>query len=139
MTKQEFIQEAALRLINALTEYTMQEVAMYAKQLADEVYGKEKEEPEIPYSDEPISNLIREIDRIDEEQKKIHNEFSRWKYTKKGHAKIAQHACERENINSIAELLAFGRYHFLGIHNVGPMVVNSIDEALENLYNIKSW
>lgn len=143
MTRQEFIQEAALRLISAMNEYTITEVASWAKELAKEIYGEEEEEPEIPYSNEPISAVIKEIDRMDCEERDANNAKlplgTPWRYNKRGHARIAQTACERESILTVAGLLAFGRSDFLGIYNIGPKVIKSVDKALENLYNIQKW
>ena len=143
MTKNEFIQEAALRLLNSRIAFTTKETAEYARALADQIYGEDEEEPVIPYSNEPISNLIREIDRMDEEEKAARNEQlspgTRWRYNKKGHARIAQTACESESIETVAGLLAFGRYNFLHLYNMGPIVIASVDKALMNLYNIKTW
>ena len=68
MTKQEFIQEAALRVIGSPSA-TPQAITDFAMELADRIYGEDEPEPEIPYSDEPISNLIREIDRMDIEER----------------------------------------------------------------------
>ena len=144
MTKQEFIQEAALRLIGSHSA-TPQGITDFAMELADRIYGEDEPEPEIPYSDEPISNLIREIDRMDIEERDRKKAEARsqghyrWSYSKKGHAKIVETACRRVSIKTVADLLAFGKYNFLGIHNMGPLATASVDKALENLYNIKSW
>lgn len=143
MTRQEFIQEAALRILGSHFAYTMKEIAENARSLADEIYGEEEEEPEIPYSNEPISAVIKEIDRMDCEEREAKNMKlplgTPWRYNKRGHARIAQTACERESILTVAGLLAFGRSDFLGIYNIGPKVIKSVDKALENLYNIQKW
>lgn len=143
MTKQEFIQEAALRMLASQFAYTMKEIAEHVRNLANEIYGEDEKEPEIPYSNEPISAVINEIDRMDCEERDANNAQlspnTPWRYNKKGHAMIAQTACKRESIETVAGLLAFGRRNFLGMYNIGPKVASSVDKALENLYNITKW
>lgn len=134
-----------MRLITAKPDKLMCEIAELAENLANCVYGEEEEEQQIPYSDEPISNLIREIDRMDIEMRDRKTAEARsqghyrWSFSKKGHAKIVETACNRVSIKTVADLLAFGKYNFLGIRNMGPLATASVDKALLNLYNIKSW
>jgi hypothetical protein len=143
MTKNEFIHEAAIRMAVSRPDADVMAIAARARDLANELFGVEEQEQVIPYSNEPISNLIREIDRMDEEEKAARNEQlspgTRWRYNKKGHARIAQTACESESIETVAGLLAFGRYQFLKLYHIGPRVIASVDKALMNLYNIKTW
>lgn len=76
MTKEEFIQKAALIILEKHNgEFLGIDVVVgYSKELADAVYGEEKKSEEddekfssTSYDDELISNVINEIDRIDEE------------------------------------------------------------------------
>jgi hypothetical protein len=143
MTKNEFIHEAAIRMAVSRPDADVMAIAARARDLANELFGVDEQEHFIPYSNEPISNLIREIDRMDEEEKAARNAQlspgTRWRYSKKGHARITQTACDSESIETVAGLLAFGRYNFLHLYNMGPIVIASVDKALMNLYNIKTW
>ena len=145
MTKNDFMLEVALRLITARPDLSMGEIADLASDLAGEFFHEEDQpEPETPYINEPISVVIKEIDRIDIEERDKKNEDARalghrWSYSKCGHAAIVRTACNRESIETVAGLLAFGRDNFLGIYNVGKKVLVSVDKALENLYDIKNW
>lgn len=152
MTKQEFIQEAALRLIGAArySEITYIEIADAARCLADEIYGTDDEqEPEnhtgVP-SNEPISNLIREIDRIDMEEKlRLKEEYKvkypHWNYKPKnsGYAERVRKQCIVLGFKYVQNLIDYSRVEFRKQHTMGEKTVGKVDKALLNLYNITVW
>lgn len=43
------------------------------------------------------------------------------------------------NINTIGDLMRISRKEFKKFYNIGQKTVKRIDEALEELYNIKGW
>ena len=43
------------------------------------------------------------------------------------------------NITTVGELLRIGSHDFRKVRNIGNGAISRIDEALEELYNIKSW
>lgn len=150
MTRQEFIQEAALRLISVLPEQPMDYIAISAKELADQLFHDEEEpqEPEVLTGipdKEPIGNLLREIDRIDEEicyqKREQYKECkARNKPQKNGYAERVRGVCHYDiDITYVADLINYGRSSFKKKRNIGEKCCVIIDKALENLYDIKAW
>ena len=76
MTKNEFIQEAALRILARDSQSSMISIADYAAELAEEVWKRfgdepQAEEPEVLTgfpSDDTIQVVAREIARIEKEE-----------------------------------------------------------------------
>ena len=149
MTKFEFIQEAALRLVTAWAEFTTESVATAAKALADEVWNQsDEEQPEVPEpANEKVQILANEIKRIEEETIAEKNAMKRnegWKihrnYYQKAGADIRfLTVCHNENINTIGDMLNIGSQRFRNLRNMGPLTMRFVNQALENLYNIKAW
>lgn len=150
MTKQEFIQEAALRLLSSQLAYTMKEVTDNSRALADEIYGKDEEqEPEILTAipaDEPITNLFFEIDRLDWEERMCRVDeykvkYPKWKFRpqKSGYAERVRKICSVLGIKQVINLIDFGRSKFRRQQNIGEKTIEIVNEALMNLYNVKSW
>ena len=84
MTKHEFIQEAALRLIGARPSDSMHEIHRLAKSLADLIYPDDEEVSSDPVrpaptvsdlSEEPIDNLLAEV--INAEHERVENKIQR--------------------------------------------------------------
>lgn len=165
MTKNEFIQEAALRLISAWANagsFTTEELAKAAKALADDVWKQFDDEAEVlsdssadatPSSDaevlaafpdnEPIQTVAKEIARLETlelEAKRAHYKTS---YYQSGGLDIRfLNVCKRydgPHIDTVKDLIDFGRHDFSDLRNIGPHTLKLIDQALDNLYNIKSW
>ena len=157
MTKNEFIQEAALRLITAWAgcSFTSENVADAAKQIADEVWKLFDEQPATGGSpaeaevleafpdNEPIQTLAKEIARLETlelQAKRAHNNTTY--YQKVGldirFLNVCKFGCVRE-IDTVKDLIDFGRHEFSRLRNIGPHTMKLVDQALENLYNIKSW
>ena len=152
MTKQEFIQEAALRLLCSHFAYTMDEVVQNARDLADEIYGKEDpsdlSRPAPTVSDpkaDDIEVLVREIERVEEEHVSKHNrEYQertgyRGNFQKSGFAVRLRTVSAENGIRTVGDLLALGRYGFLKLPKVGKLCTEMVDETLGKLYNIKNW
>ena len=157
MTKFEFIQEAALRILSACPEYPSGSIGDKAAELADEVWTHEdrqepaqEHEPEILKcfsNEEPIKDLIDEVDRLDIVDKKRLTEEYRQRYSwsrnytaqKSGYAVKLRNVCDKNDIKTIPELLNFGRRKFAAQYCVGKKLCDAVDKALENLYDIKSW
>lgn len=145
MTKQEFIQEAVLRLLSIEVK-PIEEVGdyvNYATRLADAVFQEEeivKEEAMLQFSD-PIQKLLDEIDRIDlEEAKKKEEEYREigWvmKVNKKGRSARLSNIFNEHNIKTIGDLLNMGRVELSRKRNVGSICVFRVCDALRNLYGI---
>lgn len=145
MTKQEFIQEAVLRLLS-LEVKPIEEVGdyvNYATRLADAVFQEEaivKEEVMLQFSD-PIQKLLDEIDRIDlEEAKKKEEEYREigWvmKVKKGGYSARLSNIFNEHNIKTIGDLLNMGRVELSRTRNIGSICVFRVCDALRNLYGI---
>lgn len=141
MTKQEFIQEAALRMTFLLPERRVSEIADFARGLANSIYDEEEPEPELtpnPHDFDPVEKILQEAKRIDEEE--THG------WTEEGRAYNIQRICNRlrnalraNDITTLGELLNFGRVRFKKTRCIGELSCTIVDKALDNLYNIKAW
>lgn len=159
MTKFEFIQEAALRILSACPEYPNGSIGDKAAELADEVWTHEEKpepaqehEPEILkcFSDEEsILAVAKEIARIEEEEIAEKNRQLKAKggwgcYQKAGADIRFINVCRsvyrgQKSINTVKELIDCGRHDFGRRNQMGKLTLNLVDKALENLYNIKAW
>ena len=159
MTKNEFIQEAALRLISACADagsFTTENVAAAAKALADEVWKQFDDEAEVLSGspaegeilaiipdNEPIQTVANEISRLETlelQAKRAHYDTT---YYQSGGLDIRfLNVCKRydgPHIKTVKDLIDFGRHNFTELRNIGPHTMKRVDQALDNLYNIKSW
>ena len=148
MTRQEFIQQAALRLISARPEAMMFEISDLAVNLANCIYGIDEEassdafRPSPAVSDpskEPIQTLLTEVGRVEGlhvAERKRRN----YGYAQKGGIDVRlTNAFRAEEINTVGDLLRLGSRSFLKLRNVGPHSLKFVSEALKNLYNIENW
>ena len=142
MTKQEFIQEAALRMTFLLPERRVSELADLARGLANSIYDEEEPEPELtpnPHDSEPVEKILREAERIDEEETRDRIEEGRaYKSQKKKICRL-RNAFRANDITTLGELLNFGRNRFKKTRYIGELSCAIVDKALDNLYNIKAW
>lgn len=162
MTKNEFIQEAALRLITAWSDagsFTTEELAQAAKQIADNVWeqfddDKPEKSDEPAYNSDTVQVLMKEIARIEKEEIDEKNRKSRedaakhgwccYTYQSSGADVRFVNICRDERrcqvrIDTIGELISCGRNNFSRRLGVGKKTLELIDKTLENLYNIKTW
>ena len=157
MTKNKIIKEAALRLISAWANagsFTTEELAQAAKALADEVWKQfDEEEPTaetevlalVP-DNEKVQTLAKEIARIERyevEQKNAIKKNQGWNgrnyYQISGADVRFLNVCHHEGISTLGDMMRIGRQGFSRLRNMGPLTMELVDKALENLYNIKSW
>lgn len=128
MTKKEFLHEAALRLL--ATEMTAQEIAAKARELADELFGEcTIDMPQVyaeSLNEEPIETLLKEIDRIDveerEERKKQNEREDRWWRSheqKSGYSVRLTKVFRANNIQTIGDLIRMRSHNFMRLKNVG--------------------
>jgi len=144
MTKQEFIQEAALRILGSHFACTMREVAENARRLADEIYGEQAAPsgtagtaPDL--SGEPIELLLEEVDKV--EQDRVEDKIRRHgcRFQKGGiHVRVVK-VFSAFDIRTVGELLKRSRGWFARQLTIGPLCVETVDRALDNLYGIKEW
>lgn len=130
MTKEEFLQEAALRLITAKPAANMADVACWALDLTERIYPS-SEVPEIASGkcDRNVSTAsVMEIVRYVKKQP----------YGRSYSMRIEK-AFISNGIKTIGDLLHRGHREFKYYRNVGHGSIVRIEDALESLYNIKSW
>ncbi len=139
MTKQEFIIEAVLRMISNNTAASYSSLVEEATKLADELFPEKEAK-----NDDTISALLKEIDRIEEEEKRKESEKLRAEgYScsaqKGGYGVRLSKVFEKKEIYTIEDLLKVRRTNFNRLQNVGEKSTRLVDLALQNLYGIKSW
>lgn len=165
MTKNEFIQEAALRIVStwsSRTEFTIGAVAPAAKALADDVWAvmddesapsgfPDGTEPEVLSGfpdDAKIYDVAEEIARLEaldiEKRKADARTKGRFNcYYQKGGLDIRfLGVCKHNRVHqfeTVKELISMGRHDFSSLPKIGPKTMYLLDQALDNLYNIKSW
>ena len=97
--------------------------------------------PPAEYENDRVMVLYEEIDRLDvldrEEQKKTHPGWGH--YQKSGNGVRFLNACKANDIETIGQLLTFGRVRFEETRNMGRMCCDIITKALTNLYGIEKW
>jgi len=153
MTKQEFIQEAALRLIGARPSEPMCEIHRLAKNLADLIYPDDEEVSSDPVrpiptrSDLPkddISYLLQEAYRVEhqmarEYERKFKERHGYFPFKREGIAARIQKRFIVERISTVGDLLERGRTGILKTPGFGKKSIELIDQALLNLYCIETW
>ena len=130
MNREEFLMEAALRLITAKPEKEVSEIAGMANELTEQVFAKTEE---LPITNEnwygksfdtiPVSNITGCIERNH----------------RCGYSARLERVFRENNIKTVGDLLHIGRQAFKWFRDVGTGSLRRIDEALEELYNIKGW
>ena len=149
MTKNEFMQEAALRILSRDSESSMISIADCAAELTEEVWNRlegndEQKTPTAVSSEYSIHMLAKEIARLEHEYVLKKNE----ELLSKGHHCSVQKAgadirflnvCNYEGIVTVSDLLSCGRVSFRNKRNIGEQTLQFVDKSLESLYNIKAW
>lgn len=145
MNKKEFIIEAALRMVGNYQGVTMEDIAGMARDLADELYPEEPIHHGKPDTDS-IEVLLKEVDRLDQENAKAETERYRQMYghdmyhaQKSGHAVRLQKVFKTADVKTVGDLLSRGSREFLKMPKAGKLCVEIVDQALVNLYNITTW
>lgn len=136
MTKQEFIEQAVLRLITA-TSLNCNEVVKRASDVASLIYDDEKENEDTTtgkdFKNDGLVALFKEVDRLDV----LSNKNSKVK--RRGYAKTFARVCSSWDINTIKDLLQVGSYKLRDARNIGAANLAIVGEALYSLYGIDKW
>ena len=92
-------------------------------------------------NDRLIDTVYNEIDRLDiqerEENKKKHPNWG--VRQKRGNAIRFMNVAKECDIETVGQLIEFGRARFERTRNMGRRCADRVSEALNNLYGIKSW
>ena len=136
MTKQEFIEEAVLRLITE-TSLSCNEVVHRASEVASLMYDDEAVNEDATagkdFENESLAALFKEIERLDI----LSNKNS--KIEKRGYRKKFARVCRYLEINTIKDLLKTGSYNLKDARSIGAANLAIVSEALYSLYGIDKW
>lgn len=136
MTKQEFIEQAVLRLITQ-TSLSCNEVVHRAKEVASLMYDDEAVNEDATagkdFENESLAALFREVERLDI----LSNKNSKIK--KRGYSKQFARVCRYLEINTIKDLLKTGSYNLKDARSIGEANMAIVSEALYSLYGIDKW
>lgn len=136
MTKQEFIEQAVLRLITE-PSLNCNEVVKRASDVASLIYDDEKENEDTTtgkdFKNDGLVALFKEVDRLDV----LSNKNSKVK--RRGYAKTFARVCSSWDINTIKDLLQVGSYKLRDARNIGAANLAIVGEALYSLYGIDKW
>ena len=136
MTKQEFIEQAVLRLITE-PSLNCNEVVKRASEVAALMYDDDKENEDTTagkdFENESLDALFKEVDRLDV----LSNKNSKVK--RRGYAKTFARVCSSWDINTIKDLLQVGSYKLRDARNIGAANLAIVGEALYSLYGIDKW
>lgn len=135
MTKQEFIEQAVLRLITEAS-LSCNEVVNRASEVASLMYDEKEHEDTTAgkdYMNESLAALFKEVDRLDV----LSNKNSKVK--RRGYAKTFARVCSSWCINTIKDLLQVGSYNLRDARNIGAANLAIVSEALYSLYGIDKW
>ena len=136
MTKQEFIEQAVLRLITQ-TSLTCNDVVHRASEVASLIYDDEKENEDTTagkdFENDSLVALFKEVERLDI----LSNINSKIK--KRGYAKQFARVCRYLDINTIKDLLQVGSYNLKDARGMGEANLAIVSEALYSLYGIDKW
>ena len=141
MNKKEFIIEAALRMVSQ--GMPVADIPQAARQLADELYHEAPIHHGKPDTDS-IEELLKEVDRLEDEAIREEREDCKRNWPgrhpqKSGFAVRLHKVFESEDIHTVGDLLKRGSREFMKMRNVGKLCVETVDQALSNLYNITTW
>jgi len=144
MTKEEFIQEAVLRMLSAKPTSGVYAIITIAEHLANKLFKEEKSKAASIPSDLnkiPIATLANDIDELDAEETKKRQERypEHYRAQKAGRAVRVINVCRANDIKTIGDLLRFGRNEFLRQRNMGRLSVELTDTALRRKYNVMEW
>ena len=136
MTKQEFIEQAVLRLITQ-TSLNSIEVVQRASECASLIYDDEKENEDATagkdFENESLAALFEKVDWLDV----LNNKNS--KVRRRGYAKMFSRVCASRDINTVKDLLKVGSYNLKDARSIGDANLAIVSEALYNLYGIDKW
>lgn len=82
-----------------------------------------------------VGKKLDEIDGMEAEKRKRYN----WNTCKNGYEVRFFGCCHEHSIETVGQLLDFGRVQFSQSRNIGRRALEAIDKALSELYEIKVW
>ena len=130
MTKEEFLQEAALRLITSNPAANMADVARWATDLTERIF---------PPLLEPMTECEQHDRNIEDDSMLNIVGYIKYKCDSGGYGARLERVFDDNGIKTVGDLLRVGRSQFKKYPKIGFGSIVRIDDALKDLYNIKSW
>lgn len=135
MNKQDFLLEVTLRLVaTRQPEETINDISSMAVALTDDIFkvkevlkNKEGQFWSDETDAEPVETIISWIER------------KGYGYNSGGYAYKLTKIFKDNNIKTVGDLLRLGKFEFKKLKQVGKGSYTRIDDALEEMYNIKGW
>lgn len=120
-----------------------------ADQSLQELYEWIIEEPEeeiipeehvtVDYESKPIQDVYNEMQIMEEEEKLEKKRAGYRNVQKKGHAVRFLNAARLADIETVGQLIAYGKADFIKVRNMGRNCADYVSMALKNLYGIEKW
>ena len=147
MTKEEFWQEAALRMLGVNPNWYDNEIIDRAKDFADaffkEAGQQEQEEQASASSDDYLSRSIQEVidevDRLDLKASRKRGADILGRFSKAGYAKKINSFCDMISATTVGDLIKYGKNNAMESYRIGIGSIHIVDTALKNLYGIEEW
>lgn len=97
------------------------------------------EQPVNDYELKPIREVYLEIQRIEEAEKEEKIQKGRSRVQKKGHANRFLNVARMHDIETVGQLVEYGKAEFMLLPNIGRQCADYVSMALKNLYGIDKW
>ncbi len=131
--------KAALLAHFLRADQSLQELYEWIIEEPEEEITSEEQPVKVDYESRPISEVYNEM-QIMEEEEKLEKRRNGNKYAqKKGHAVRFLNAARFADIETVGQLIAYGKADFIRVRNMGRVCADYVSMALKNLYGIEKW
>lgn len=96
-------------------------------------------QPVNDYEQKPIREVYLEIQRIEEAEKEEKIQKGWRRVQKKGHANRFLNVARMHDIETVGQLVEYGKAEFMLLPNIGRQCADYVSMALKNLYGIDRW
>lgn len=97
------------------------------------------EQPVNDYEQKPIREVYNEIQRMEEAEKEEKIQKGWRRVQKKGHANRFLNVARMHDIETVGQLVEYGKAEFMLLPNIGRQCADYVSMALKNLYGIDKW
>lgn len=96
-------------------------------------------QPVNDYEQKPIREVYLEIQRIEEAEKEEKIQKGWMRVQKKGYANRFLNVVRMHDIETVGQLVEYGKAEFMLLPNIGRQCADYVSMALKNLYGIDRW
>ena len=144
MTKNEFMQEAALRAFGLEPYRNFDIIIKLSKDFTEAFFNAtEQQEQESASSDDYLSRSIQEVidevDRLDLKASRKRGADILGRFSKAGYAKKINSFCDMISATTVGDLIKYGKNNAMESYRIGIGSIHIVDTALKNLYGIEEW